>query len=206
MNFIKLLLISFLITISFGVKANDKLGDFITHVYEKQAVSEWVVNRTKNRISYKEAKVIVDSVYKHSNKQGVDPLIVIGMISKESMFKPKAKSGYGAAGLMQVVPRFHKDKIKNRNIYNQEVNIEVGVKVLFDCLNNRKTVHGALSCYSGGAKKYSEYVHARHKEIKQSIILTMFNNEQKINVDYAYNKPLRKLNESTNYPEVMASL
>lgn len=192
MNFIKMLLMSFLITISFGVKANDGLGEFIRHVYEKQAVTSWVVNRTKNKVSYKEAKKIVDTVYEHSTKQGVDPLVVIGMISKESMFKQKAKSGYGAAGLMQVVPRFHQDKIKKRNIYNQEVNIEVGVKVLFDCLKRRKTVQGALNCYSGGAKGYSQYVQARHKEIKQTIVLAMFDNEQNINVAYDYNKPLKE--------------
>lgn len=191
-RFILLSLMSFLMAVPALARDKDPIGDMIAAIHEKQAVAQWVIQRTKNKVDYQYAIGIVNSVYEHAHKQGVDPLVVIGMISKESMFKPKAKSGYGAAGLMQVVPRFHQDKIKKRNIYNRDVNIEVGVKVLFDCLKNRKTVKGALNCYSGGAKGYAEYVQARHKEIKQAIVLGLFDNNQRINVDYAYHKPLRE--------------
>lgn len=192
LRFILLSLMSFLMAIPAIARDKDPIAEMIAVIHEKQAVAEWIIQRTRNKVDYSYAIGIVDTVYDKAYKQGVDPLVVIGMISKESMFRPKAKSGYGAVGLMQVVPRFHQDKIKKRNIYNKEVNIEVGVKVLFDCLKNRKTVKGALNCYSGGARGYAEYVQARHKEIKQAIILNLFNNNQKINVDYAYHKPLRE--------------
>lgn len=189
-NFIILTLMSFLMVSNAFSFESDTISDYMRGHYEREAVADWVVERTKNKISRTNAKDIVDTVYAQSEKTGVDPLIVIGMISKESMFRKTAKSGYGAAGLMQVVPRWHQDKIKKRNIYNRSVNIEVGVKVLYDCLRARKTVPGAMNCYSGGAKGYSKYVQARHKELKTAIVLSLFENNQKINVAYNYSKPI----------------
>lgn len=190
---VRSLLMSFLMVFTFLQVSHAKetiRDDFFELSYEKQAIVNWIIQKTKGRASEDYARKVVDNVYYHANLNGVDPLIVLGMITKESMFKKMAASGYGARGLMQVVPRFHRASIKNRDIYDISVNIEVGTKVLKYCLTNRKTFKGAMNCYSGGAKGYSDYVIERHKEIKQVIVLNLFNNDRDINVTYDHKKPL----------------
>src|SRR5512145_855863 len=41
----------------------------------------------------------------------LDPLLIIAVIGVESGFNPFSQSVFGAQGLMQVVPRFHLDKL-----------------------------------------------------------------------------------------------
>ena len=47
---------------------------------------------------------IVGVVYENAKARGVDPDLVLAMIEKESSFDPKAVSGCGAAGLIQLMP------------------------------------------------------------------------------------------------------
>jgi soluble lytic murein transglycosylase-like protein len=157
---------------------------------EKQAIVKWIVTKTKRRVSYNKAARIVNTVYKNSDKTGVDPLIILGMITKESMFNPNAQSFYGAQGLMQVVPRYHRAALKKRSAFDIDVNIEVGSAYIKYCFQNRKTFNGAMNCYSGGAKNYASYVKERHKELKQVIVLELFNNNKHINVAYNSDKPI----------------
>ena len=189
-NIIILALMSFLMVFQSHAEKIKTISDDTYLYYEKEAVTNWIIKQTKEKVTNSYAKEIVNIVYKQSYETGIDPLMVIGIISKESMFRKTARSGYGAVGLMQVVPRFHQDKIKKRDIINRKVNIEVGMNILYNCLKSRKTVPGALNCYSGGAKNYSSYVQSRHNEIKTAIVLNLFENNKSINVNYTYNKPL----------------
>ena len=62
-------------------------------------------------------------------KYGVDPKLIYFVIRQESQFKPKARSGKDAQGLMQIISataeRFH---VENR--YDPEQNIDGGVRYL----------------------------------------------------------------------------
>jgi soluble lytic murein transglycosylase-like protein len=103
---------------------------------------------------------IKDFVFKHSHTHAVDPMLVFGMIWQESRYKILATSSYGAVGLMQVVPRWHQDKIQGRDLFDVDVNISVGVQILRNCLEKHKfkTEH-ALACYSGySASTVSKYL------------------------------------------------
>ncbi len=44
-------------------------------------------------------------VEKHAERHGLDPLLVAAVIREESGFDPRARSGVGARGLMQLMPR-----------------------------------------------------------------------------------------------------
>lgn len=199
MSFLQYLLMSFLMVFASAANAQGTIStdtQFVSN-YEKQAVVEWVINKTNNRASKEYAETIVSAVYTHAFINGVDPLIILGMITKESMFKKQAQSGYGAKGLMQVVPRYHKAALKGRDPFNIFANIEVGTQYVKYCLENRKTFVGAMNCYSGSAKGYSGSVQATHKEIKTAIILSLFQNQQEIKLPYNVEKPLIQKSKST---------
>lgn len=192
------LLMSFLmLTVIFGFVQEAHSKEIIRDgtmatVVEKEAVVNWIINKTNNRASENYARRVVESVYKNSQETGVDPLIIIGMITKESMFKQNAKSFYGAQGLMQVVPRWHRKALNGRSAFHVETNIEVGTAYIKYCFENRKTFNGAMGCYSGGAKNYASFVKQKHKELKQVIVLALFESNQNINLAYNTNKPIQQ--------------
>lgn len=160
---------------------------------EQKVVADWIVEHTRGKTNQIDANLIVKLVYNESEKTKIDPLLIIAMISKESTFKKYAKSGYGAKGLMQVVPRWHHDKLKKRDPYNRIVNIEVGSKVLLDCLKKRNyNTNRALTCYSGGARNYQTYIQAKHKMLATEIVKARFINELPIHDKYAYQTPMLK--------------
>ena len=79
----------------------------------------------------------------------IDPNLIYGVISSESMFNPHANSS-SSAGLMQVNLRYHRKKFKGGSVFNLTSNVLVGTSILKECLNK----HGgsymkSLSCYNG---------------------------------------------------------
>jgi soluble lytic murein transglycosylase-like protein len=133
-----------------------------------------VVLATYKGVSHKDAKKVVRLAVDEATKAGLDPKIVVAVIATESSFQPKAKSWYGAAGYMQVVPRLHKDKIKGRDIHEAKTNVEVGVKILASCYKRKKTDKAALACYNGSdseasAQRYFAKVAKVHKTLSASL-------------------------------------
>lgn len=100
-------------------------------------------------------KVLVDYVYKESNRRGVDYHLVMGLIAAESSFLPNQVSRVGAVGYTQVWPKWHKERIGGRNINDPYVNIQVGIDYLVECLDRRGDLYRALECYNGSDSKPS---------------------------------------------------
>ncbi|MCB1955899.1 MAG: transglycosylase SLT domain-containing protein [Rhodocyclaceae bacterium] len=86
-------------------------------------------------------------------KYGLDPLLLVAMIAIESSFNPFAESQVGAQGLMQVIPRFHQDKIGEGAgedaLFDPRLNIRVGAQVLKEGLKRYGTLQSALQYYGG---------------------------------------------------------
>lgn len=127
-----------------------------------KAVRYWI-DKHQPKINPALRNVIANQVLYYSNKNSHSIDLLVALITTESKFDTNAQSRHGAKGLTQVVPKWHPEKIQGRSLFNPEVGIEVGSKILKDCLitangNERK----ALSCYSGksGAKaiEYQNYV------------------------------------------------
>lgn len=134
----------------------------------RQEIIHWMRSYNPS-LSVMEAGKIVDNAYYYSTKRGLQLSYVLGVIRAESAYDHTASNSYGAKGLMQVVPRYHKDKIANRDVLSIPVNIEVGTKVLDECLKKHKNdAYDALSCYSGGARpKYHLKVALAQAAIKR---------------------------------------
>ncbi len=84
---------------------------------------------------------------------GLDPLLLVAVIAIESSFNPFAESSVGAQGLMQVIPRFHMDKIGDDAgadaLFDPQLNIRVGALVLKEGLARYGTLQNALQYYGG---------------------------------------------------------
>lgn len=104
---------------------------------------------------------IGSAIYKQAKNLNISRSLLTAVISKESSFKTKVVSPNKAVGLTQVVPRWHQDKIKGRNLFDINTNVEVGATILRDCLDKAKGNEvNALRCYSGYPGK-SGYRYAR---------------------------------------------
>lgn len=95
-----------------------------------------------------------------SKRNGMPPELLIAMMQKESSLRPKVQSSYGAQGLMQVVRRWHHDKLHpSESLFDPEVNIRVGADVLAQYLEEAGgSLSKALGKYSGNAQGYATKV------------------------------------------------
>ena len=98
---------------------------------EMERVKRFVSKRKVSRVALRPILATAEST---GQKLGLDPLLLVAMIAVESSFNPFAESGAGAQGLMQVIPRFHMDKIgENADedaLFDPRTNIRVGAMVL----------------------------------------------------------------------------
>lgn len=152
--------------------------------------SDWILTINKN-VSKAQAETIVLHVFKEAKRHKIDPLLLLAIIRSESTFYVNARSNKGARGLMQVLPRWHRDKIRGRNINDVGVNIEVGTTIINDCLKKyNDNVNRALGCYLGApSSKYVAKISRTHRELKQTLTTQMFVREQPITVLSDFNKP-----------------
>lgn len=144
----------------------------------KDAVVRHILKETKNRVKLGDAIRMVNSAFKEAAKHSLDPLFVLAIIGPESTYNVNARSSEGARGLMQVIPKWHRDKIKGRSIGRIEVNIEVGTQVLADCLTSKKGyIKKALSCYSSNARNYTAKIKSSYQKLQKAEIQYRFENE-----------------------------
>ncbi|WP_169517036.1 transglycosylase SLT domain-containing protein [Azohydromonas australica] len=120
------------------------------------------------------ASRIVNAAYSAGARYQLSPSLVLAIISRESTFNPQATSGYGAQGLMQVVPRFHMDKLQGSRVasaraslFHPETNIDVGTRILAEYIEQASGLHAALVKYSGRAPRYVEKVLQAHQTFER---------------------------------------
>ena len=91
----------------------------------------------------------------------IDPLLIVAIIGIESRFNPFAESTMGAQGLMQVIPRFHMDKLpRNKGtkpLLDPVTNIRVGVRVLEDAIRRSGSLVAGLQSYAGSSDPHGKY-------------------------------------------------
>ena len=91
----------------------------------------------------------------------VNPLLIVAVIGVESGFNPFAESAMGAQGLMQIIPRFHLDKVPDgagdRPFLDPAINIRIGVNVLEEAIRRRGGLVAGLQYYAGSSDPEGTY-------------------------------------------------
>lgn len=104
------------------------------------------------RVAEGAAMGVVHAALREGHKHGLDPMLILAVIAVESRFNPIAESEYGAVGLMQVVPRFHMDKIAAVGVPSMllpEPNIAIGTRILKESIRRGGSDAAGLQLYNG---------------------------------------------------------
>ena len=98
---------------------------------------------------------IVSEAYDVGQRVKLDPTLILAVVAIESSFNPFAQSHVGAQGLMQVMTQIHSDKYQSFGgkfaAFDPLANLQVGVKVLKDCIRLAGSTEGGLKNYVGAA-------------------------------------------------------
>ncbi|MGH8703353.1 MAG: lytic transglycosylase domain-containing protein [Burkholderiales bacterium] len=116
-----------------------------------RALSEFVAKRY--RVSQDAAFDLVTLAHRAGRQLQLDPLLIIAVIAIESRFNPIAESRAGAKGLMQIIPKYHGDKLEEfggeQAVFEPEANIQVGARILKEYLRRTGNLGIALQMYAG---------------------------------------------------------
>ena len=118
---------------------------------EQRALAEFIAKRY--RIAQSAAARFVSIAYRAGEQHSVDPLLILAVMAIESRYNPVAESVVGAKGLMQVIPKFHLEKLMDHGgehaVLEPEVNIEVGAQILREYTRRFGDQEFALQMYGG---------------------------------------------------------
>ena len=107
-------------------------------------------------VSPEAVESIVRLAYKVGKEEKVDPTLILAIVGVESSYNPFAASAVGARGLMQIMPKIHKDKFEalspgDWSPLNPEMNMRVGAKIIREYTRRTGSVNAGLRWYVGAA-------------------------------------------------------
>lgn len=115
----------------------------------------YIMDVSNSKLTRKEKKFYVEYILKFSKKYDLSPVLVASQIHRESNFRPRLVSEANAKGSMQVIYKFHKDRLKKEGILEKDLltiegGVHAGCLVLSDYIKkNGGDVHTALMWYVG---------------------------------------------------------
>jgi soluble lytic murein transglycosylase-like protein len=140
---------------------------------EQRAVAEFIARRY--RVAESASTAFVSTAYRAGHEFAVDPLLILAVMAIESRYNPVAESSMGAKGLMQIIPRFHPEKLLEHGgehaLLDPEVNIQVGTEILREYMVRFGATEAALQKYAGAfdepTAQYSGKVLAEKARLQQ---------------------------------------
>jgi hypothetical protein len=133
---------------SAGVADSDVLS-----VAEMRGVTDYISRRY--RIAPPAVESLIDAARLAGERVGLDPMLIVAVMAIESGFNPIAESPLGAQGLMQVIPRYHQDKIGEGGgrhaLLDPATNIQVGARVLKESIRRAGSMEAGLQQYAGAS-------------------------------------------------------
>jgi len=140
-----------------------------------RAIASFLAQRY--RVSQDVTLDLVGIAHSAGRQLGLDPLLIIAVIAVESRFNPIAESVAGAKGLMQVIPRYHGDKLREfggeNSVFDPRANILVGSRILKEYLSRTGNLSIALQMYAGALNDsedvYTERVMREKARLRQVV-------------------------------------
>jgi soluble lytic murein transglycosylase-like protein len=140
---------------------------------EQRAVAEFIARRY--RVAESASTTFVSTAYRAGHEFSVDPLLILAVMAIESRYNPVAESSMGARGLMQIIPKYHQEKLLEHGgetaLLDPEVNIQVGAQILREYMRRFGETETALQYYAGAldepTAQYSGKVLAEKARLKQ---------------------------------------
>jgi soluble lytic murein transglycosylase-like protein len=139
---------------------------------EQRAVTEFIAKRY--RVSESAVSGYVAAAYRAGEQHSVDPLLILAVMAVESRYNPVAESTVGAKGLMQVMPKYHLEKLMEHGgepaLLEPEVNIQVGAQILREYQRRFRDTETALQMYAGAfdepSSQYANKVFAERARLE----------------------------------------
>ena len=118
---------------------------------EQRVITEFIAKRY--RVAEEAVAGFVAIAYRAGSDHSVDPLLILAVMAVESRYNPVAESVVGAKGLMQIIPKFHLEKLLDHGgevaLLEPEVNITVGAQILREYQRRFGATETALQMYAG---------------------------------------------------------
>jgi soluble lytic murein transglycosylase-like protein len=142
---------------------------------QQRALADHLARRF--RVSADALDEVVREAYAVGEITRLDPLLILAVMAVESSFNPIAESDFGAKGLMQVVPRFHLDKLAAHGgegaVLEPRINIRVGAQILREYVRQAGGLEEGLQLYAGAAddasQAYAQKVTAEQRRLASVI-------------------------------------
>lgn len=119
--------------------------------HEQRAVTEFISKRY--RVASDAVASFVAAAYRAGAQHSVDPLLILAVMAIESRYNPVAESNMGARGLMQIIPKFHLEKLMDHGgehaVLDPDVNIAVGAQILREYYRRFGDLETSLQMYAG---------------------------------------------------------
>jgi hypothetical protein len=131
-------------------KDNDVIA--LEHKPKIQLALSLYIQKSNPKVTDDDADSIASSIIEYSD----DPFLIAGLMKVESNFEQYAISGSNAMGFTQVIPTWHKEKIRELkkrfghfDVFDHRQNIALGVMVYEEYLTQLGSVSKALTQYNG---------------------------------------------------------
>jgi len=142
---------------------------------QHQVLASYLARRY--RIATDATADLVSEAYAVGRAVGLDPLLILAVISVESRFNPIAESDKGAKGLMQVIPKWHYEKLAEHGgedaVLDPRTNMLVGAQILKEYIVRAGNLEAALQMYNGASddpsQGYAQKVIAERQRLEQTL-------------------------------------
>jgi soluble lytic murein transglycosylase-like protein len=140
-----------------------------------EALANYLARRY--RVAPEPIEELVHAAFAAGRLTRLDPLLILAVIAVESRFNPIAESDMGAKGLMQVIPRFHTEKLAVHGgedaVLDPKTNILVGAQILKEYIRLAGGLEAGLQMYNGAAddpsQGYAQKVIAEKQRLEQAL-------------------------------------
>lgn len=153
------------------------LAESLAFVRTQEGIMQDIIVSTNKEIKKSDAIQIVMSTVKWGKQFNVDPMLLLAIQKVESGYNKHSISVAGAFGVMQVIPKWHLEKLHEARkvlgtpeVFDINTSIYLGAWVFRDCLDKFKSTMSALLCYNGSNASpngYDSKVMAAYLDIKK---------------------------------------